>query len=552
LFEDALTIDDGICDSRFLGAIVFEAEEPRIGYPTRFWVIDGQQRLTTLFLLLSAIVEELHVRGSTDKANSLTENYLAISAAGEMQHESKFRPTVLDTKQFNVILRKLRAPEVKPIRHAQGQDTGKLKSGYDLARRLLRKRVQNFENEESVEWLWGFASCLLTGMRFVTITLGDDHDSTEVFDRLNSKAEPLKTIDLVRNEILKEAVRDLSQAMTLHDDYWMPFHRAFHENDSMEEKYFFPLGLIRDSGIKKSQTFDLLSKRWRSLRQSVSPDSPRDLVRVAMEDLQEYQEAYCGLNITGSMGHRRSGLGAGERKELNRRVSRLHRLAVPSSTMPYLMQLLNAIADEDVALTEGLACLDVVEAFLVRRAIMGIEPTGLHAVFKGLWDPDDMDPESLERRLTTATVVFPSDQEFGAYITRGHLYGRNVCHYVLWERELGYEFGDKHPRTLEFQAGHLIPRQLNSTELAAWDGWTKDEWEGLKNTWANLVPLTQEANLQMGRLGWSAARGLLNGNLIFKTSQRVVSDFTTWTAADCELRAQQLAAWATERWKKLT
>lgn len=553
LFEDALTVDEGQSESRFLGAVVFEAEEARIGHPTRYWVIDGQQRLTTLFLFLAAIVADLKRRGAEEKAASIAENYLFISAAGEMKNEPKYRPTVLDTAQFNVVLRSMRIPEIGLVQNAQGPESGKMTSGYKLAQRLLRKRVEALGPEEAVEWLWGFASCLLQGVRFVTITLGDDHDPTEVFDRLNARGEPLKVIDLVRNEVLKVVAKDLNQAIPLRDQYWLPFHAAFQGDDSVEQRYFFPVGLTRDSTIKKSKVFELFSKRWTKMRLESPDQSPRALVRIAIDDLREFQDSYCAFMLTGALGTIRSDLAPGDRTDVNVRVSRLHRLKASVVTMPYLVQLLNAIVDQSVAVKDGLACLDVVEAFLVRRAIMGIEPTGLHAVFKGLWDPDDLDPESLERRLTTATVVFPNDEEFSLYIRTGHLYGRNVCHFVLWERELGYEEGDKHPGLIPFHACHLIPRQLTDGELASWGGdWSKTEWNSLKNTWANLFPLTPEGNWSMARMGWDAARDLLAGNMVLKTPQQVMLRYQTWTPDDLRDRGEELAEWAVSRWPKLT
>ncbi|SVC52560.1 uncharacterized protein METZ01_LOCUS305414, partial [marine metagenome] len=126
LFEDALTLVDERSDSRFLGAIVLEAEEPRIGHPTRFWIIDGQQRLTTLFLFLVAIVGELNRLGESERASSLVESYLLVSAAGEMKNESKYRPTVLDTVQFNVVLRSMRHPDVVVIEQPQGPEAGRM------------------------------------------------------------------------------------------------------------------------------------------------------------------------------------------------------------------------------------------------------------------------------------------------------------------------------------------------------------------------------------------------------------------------------------------
>ena len=98
---------------------------------------------------------------------------------------------------------------------------------------------------------------------------------------------------------------------------------------------------------------------------------PRTLVRIAIDDLQEFQDSYCALMLTGALGLARSDLAPGDRTDVNVRVGRLHRLQASVVTMPYLMQLLNAIVDQSVAVKDGLACLDVVEAFLVRRAIMG-------------------------------------------------------------------------------------------------------------------------------------------------------------------------------------
>lgn len=154
--------------------------------------------------------------------------------------------------------------------------------------------------------------------------------------------------------------------------------------------------------------------------------------------------------------------------------------------------------------------------------------------------------------MTTATVRFPSDQEFTDYVRTGVLYGRNICHYVLWERELGFEDGDKHPQPIAIHAGHVIPRQLDQSDLDRWEGWGTADWESMKNTCGNLVPLTPDANFQVGRLGWDAARELLNGNVIFKTTQRVVQNYPTWTPDDVRDRGVELAVWALNRWKKLS
>jgi hypothetical protein len=552
LFEDALTLVDERSDSRFLGAIVLEAEEPRIGHPTRYWVIDGQQRLTTLFIILVAIVGELNRLGESERASSLAESYLLVSAAGAMKNEPKYRPTVLDTSQFNVVLRSMRHPDVVVIEQPQGPEAGRMVQGLKLTQRLLKKQFDGMEDEVAVEWLWEFASCLLTGVRFVSITLGDDHEPTEVFDRLNARGEPLKVIDLVRNDVMKVVAKDLDKAVPLRDQFWLPFHDAFGGNESAEQKYFFPLALTRDQSVKKSQVFEMLARRWDRMRDDSENRSPENLVRIAIDDLREYQDAYCALILTGALDLTRSELAPEDRTALNLRINRLQRLSASVVTMPYLMQVVNGIVDLSIPVKEGVACLDVIESFLVRRAIMGMEPTGLHAVFKGLWDPEDFDVESLEERLTTATVVFPSDAEFSHYVQNGRLYNRKIDAFVLWERELGYPAGDQHQQLLDFHVSHIIPRNLTDEELAGWNGWSKEEWQALKNTWANLVPLSPAGNWQMGRRNWSDMCELLEGNLIFKTPQHLLLDYESWMPDDVHARGLELASWAIGRWPKHT
>ena len=64
---------------------------------------------------------------------------------------------------------------------------------------------------------------------------------------------------------------------------------------------------------------------------------------------------------------------------------RLHEANAPTSTYPFLMQLSNAARDGSIDADRTVAVLSLIESFLVRRAICGHEPTGLHAVFKRLW-----------------------------------------------------------------------------------------------------------------------------------------------------------------------
>ena len=93
--------------------------------------------------------------------------------------------------------------------------------------------------------------------------------------------------------------------------------------------------------------------------------------------------------------------------------------------------------------SEGAAvsALDTIEWFLFRRAVSGIEPTGLHAVFKSLWS-DLVGDEPISDALLTPdkirqvivgkpTIKWPSNLEFRSAIEEGELYRRKIAPYVI-------------------------------------------------------------------------------------------------------------------------
>ncbi len=121
--------------------------------------------------------------------------------------------------------------------------------------------------------------------------------------------------------------------------------------------------------------------------------------------------------------------------ELRTCLDRLHRLGKPSSIYSFIMKLVCAVKDKDINASTAVQIIDVIECFLFRRAICGIEPTGLHAVFKTLWselteDPDalGLTPEATYNAISgKPTIAWPSDEEFERHIRKGNLYNRKNC-----------------------------------------------------------------------------------------------------------------------------
>jgi hypothetical protein len=192
--------------------------------------------------------------------------------------------------------------------------------------------------------------------------------------------------------------------------------------------------------------------------------------------------------------------------------------------------------------------LEAVETFLVRRAIKGVEPTGLHAVFKTLWsETDGGDPSKFLKAIRKrATVEFPGDEDFVKAVREGPLYRRrNIAPYVLYEWELAErkKAGDGDDVIPILTIDHVMPQGPDSS-------WTISDRDHrtLVDTWGNLVPLRREENSKKGNTAWSEIRDYLEVDPDFLSTRRLAKEHSTWTPAAIRTRADKLAKWAVSRW----
>lgn len=154
----------------------------------------------------------------------------------------------------------------------------------------------------------------------------------------------------------------------------------------------------------------------------------------------------------------------------------------------------------------------LVETFLVRRAVVGLEPTGLHAVFKGLWGQVGADLGLLRGAIQTKTIKFPSDEEFRIAVESAPMYMRRIRNFVMLELERSFTKGDVLKVFPDMTADHVLPQAASGDWL---DKFTTAEMDSLRDTWANLVPLSGKANSEKGRRSWVETRAHLKTEAVF-------------------------------------
>lgn len=544
LWRDLDTVIEESSSSRFLGAIVLKAFQYRTSSkPAGYWIIDGQQRLTTFYLILLACSYLANKLGHQGIAHDYIRGYI-LQQQSQVRNETKLIPTLPDLCQFKEVLSYV--DEYSPISPGagHGRAEGPLLDSFIRNLHEIETRI-TVGGEPSVDLLENFVNTILEKVEFVQIYLAEHHDANEVFNRLNDSGQPLETIDLIRNEVFSLLKSDVKQAQAIYDSHWVDFEKSFDLGDSKElmrrsskirNGYFFPFALIKNSSTKSSQVFANLSQEWRG---RITGRPAQESARYIIHDLNQYVSPYLAY----SAGIRPEGIS----DKLWQTVSRFNRMAAPSTLLPYTLRVLKGVLEGSVEESEAISCLDLVESFLVRRALVGLEPTGLHAVFKNIWSKAGVDPQGLRAHLQTSTIDFPDDEQFEIGVKFSDLYHRRLCKYILEEYERSFTRGDILESFPPITVDHVMPQ----SRQGAWvSSVSEDDHKKYVHSWANLVPLSGKANSEKGINSWPRIKEELQNETIFSSTKNLISTNENWGVEQIIARAQHLYDWAVIRWSK--
>jgi hypothetical protein len=519
---------------QFLGAIVLQQKHQATpGAPVLFLIIDGQQRLTTLYLVLLGLAELMRDFNKPEEAATIVESYLAISTP-RYRGEPRVVPTAQDRERFYDILR--RATDYAQWSFVGEAPAGaggqKLERQWRRITEALRYRlITEAGRLRKAEWT-KLANLILDRLEMVSITLDATEDPNIIFSRLNARGTPLGVADLVRNSVFSRFEhRDPHESDRFYNESWLPFERAFADADALE-RYFQPFAVIRTEGRATQATaFADLEERW----QGFTPAK-------VLHDLHEYALYFAALSMYQQIEHLHPRLNL-----VLRDFSEMPKLSV---SWPFIMQVLRSAHTRNLDWKSAEKSLRVVESMLVRRALVGWEPTGLHKIFKNLWHQTLGDPKKVAARVQTTTIKTPSDGELLKELRAVPVDRRKILPYILKRLELRRR--DEEGTTESLPAGSITIEHI--APLAYQQHWSSvfnstDAHGEAVGLIGNLTLLAGRHNERIANQGWSEKRERFARSdwLI----SRDVAKERRWDARTIKRRTEELARWILRRWPAL-
>lgn len=462
LYDDLVKIIRQNRKSHFFGSIVSVQSES--GTMEEFLIIDGQQRLTTISLLLLAIYHLLSSGKMVSRDHQLTDKILKKYLIDEYEPEEKrikLKPIKNDQKAFGILF---------------DQDEEYIPdSNLTINYRYFYDRIQH--GELDIDELFD-AICKL---EVINISLNHEDNPQLIFESLNSTGLNLSEGDKIRNYILMGLPND--QQTKFYEKYW---NRIESYTDYDVSSF------VRDYLSIKQQSTPNMNSVYPTFKKYVEDAEVAD-IEPLLKDLLEYAKRYAFLIKGGHSDER-----------LNSCIYRLNRLST-SVTRPFLLEVIRLSESGALTADELIEVFHFTESYLFRRAICDLPTNALNKIFLLLhreiirFDGDESHyVEKFKYALLSKRerTRFPSDEEFAECMSTRNIYGMNPKNKLyLFERLENSETSETkdvwgHLDRGEYSIEHIMPQHLT----AAWIVSLGDNYEAIHTNWLHrLANLTLTA-----------------------------------------------------------
>lgn len=522
LYEDLKKIIKDDRPSHFFGSIVSSVVPD--GSRIEYHIIDGQQRLTTVSLLLLAIrnlVAKGKIFSNQDNLNEQINQRFLISPWAKEDDRIKLRPVKSDRSALSKLY------------EGDGEDydpTSNLTLNYRFfCDMILREEV-------TVDELFS----AIGKLEIISITLDPGDNAQLIFESLNSTGLALTEGDKIRNYILMGL--SPKEQSRCYDSYWSKIEKSTQNDVS---------GFVRDYLSIKQQVTPTISSVYRAFKSyAENVQLPTNDLLV---DLLRYARHYETLLIC------KSGLGI---QKLDDCLYRLKRLDIVV-TRPFLMEVLRLNREEKLGAHDVLQVFQITENYLFRRNICEVPTNALNKIFlnlnKEILRYDNTADNYVEKLVYVLTSKkdsgrFPDDDEFSealgskqVYQMRGKYKAYLFERFENWgtiETKDVYTHLDNNTYTIE----HIMPQHLTPAWTEALGANANEIHEVWLHRLANLTLTGYNPNLSNNTFaekrdakeGGYKASGL-------KMNQKIAQK-ESWGLPELEERNQDMVALAKEIW----
>ncbi len=490
-------------EGHFIGSIVFVHDGIFSTNHNELLIIDGQQRLTTITLLLIALRDYLN------DENEFLEKF----SRQKIQNRYLINSDEKGDKKFKLILsepdRDTLLSLIDKDRRKPSEPSLKIVENFKLFEEWIRK------NTDKLETIFKGLDKLMV----VEISLERGKDNPQlIFESMNSTGKDLTQTDLIRNYILMGLEPEKQE--DFYNQYWRAMEEDFKQNETLFNQFVRHYLTIKTGDIPNISKVYEAFKRYQQERGIET--------EALLQDLQKYCGYFCQIAFKKE-----------DDKDLNKALSFLVDLEM-DVVYPLLLELYSDYKDGVLSKQDFIPIIYLTESYICRRAVCGLGTNSLNKVFPSFTKHIQKDEyfKSLKAHFgyLTEKQRFPNNDEFKKlFITIDFL-------------ERLENFDTKEPvDTQKCNIEHIMPQTLTPK----WGGDLGENFEAIHEKYLHTIGnLTLTGyNSEYSNNSFQEKRDMEKG---FKQSplklNQSLKDLESFGEKEIEKRANDLADWALKIW----
>ncbi|MGL2753133.1 DUF262 domain-containing protein [Helicobacter pylori] len=508
LLQDIISISQNK-KTHFMGSIIYILhlidDEKNLRQPQEFVIIDGQQRITTLMLLLKAIETKIPNEGIKKEIDNL------LNLTGQ---RLRLKPIKKDKEAFDLVMQN-RSHEIQGVSH--------IRNNY----KFFTKELENYLSKGyRIEEIYG--AFLWLRIVAIGLELGED-DPQVVFESINATGVQLKGLDLIRNYLMMGENSDRQKH--LYETYWVPLENWLGEED-LNDFILTYLRIYFEDKLKKEEreVYCTLKAHHR--------DNFSDDIQGLMSDMREYGRIY---QIFLDRDHYFLKRGNPQQlANLRLRIKDLVKIKF-GVAKPFILRCARDFEEGKLDYENFHEILQILISYFVRRSVCG-DPTGalnkvLYILYRQLGE--NVSADALKRYLgkSVGQMVFPNDDRIkAAFLVRNAYTANQVCKFILLEIEK--LSNTEPPKEENLEVEHFYPK----TPTQEWRDRVGDYFtfeQDCLNNFGNLTLSGQ--NQRLSNKSYEEKIALMEEYSSLHLNDYFINNTHSWGIEEVKARSEYLA-----------
>ena len=342
LLVDIERILKGETKKHFIGTVVYNIVKTDFMVRERE-VVDGQQRLITMFLIAYALRNIAKAQSQDDIASAITTNYLENNSS-DAKYKYRLQPSVSDDDAYSYIAKDI-------ISDYEGSSL--VMENYNYLYSSLEELSKKYS-------LMGVINAIRE-IYIVRIELDTGDDAQQIFESINSTGEKLTAADLIRNYVMMRRTNEEQE--NIYTGYWLKLEKIFPESKKQAEFFRFYLASKTYSLATERELYSFFKDYW------VENSGETNYLKI-LEDLLHYAKHFERLYLSNN----NDPLG-----------EQLHDFRKLQSFMPapFAMRVLEHLRLSEITSKQAQDVFKALNTYLIRRYINGQDTSAISRFFPG-------------------------------------------------------------------------------------------------------------------------------------------------------------------------